>query len=71
MNTTKIKLYDTDYVWFDGQNIDMKDIYSKESVEELFEDGFELEQGEKFIKMTELRINIQNDFIHKIETNAL
>jgi hypothetical protein len=71
MNATQVKLYDTDYVWFDGKNIDMEHIYSKESVEELYEDGFELERGEKFIKMTELPIDIQNDFIHKIKTSTL
>ena len=32
MTTTKIKLCDTDYVWFDGSNIDMGAIYAEESM---------------------------------------
>ena len=68
----QIKLYDTDYVFFDGKKHDTKAIYAKESLQELFEDGFlPLQKGEKFIKMTDLPIDIQNEFIHKIKTNKL
>ena len=75
MNATEIKLYDTDYVWFDGKNIDMTAIYAEEQVLEILnkweEENVPLEAGEKFIKMTELPIDIQNDFIHKIKTSTL
>jgi hypothetical protein len=67
-----IKLYDTDYVWFDGKNIDMGAIYAEESLQELFEDGFlPLQKGEKFIKMTDLPISVQGEFIELIKTNKL
>jgi len=66
----ELKLYDTDYVWFDGEKIDMEAIYAEESVLEILYDE-PLVGGEKFIKMTELPIDIQNEFIHKIKTNIL
>ena len=71
----EIKLCDTDYVWFNGSNIDMGAIYAEESVLEILdeckEENVPLEGGEKFIKMTELPIDIQGEFIHKIKTNTL
>lgn len=71
----EIKLCNTDYVWFDGSNIDMEAIYAEEQVLELLDEWEERNVppvgGEKFIKMTELPIDIQNEFIHKIKTNAL
>lgn len=71
----EIKLCDTDYVWFNGSNIDMGAIYAEESVLEILDEWEEnntpLAEGEKFIKMTELPIDIQNEFIHKIKTNTL
>ena len=74
MNTA-IKLYDTDYAWFDGNKVDTNAIYAEESMLEVLEDfkenGEPLEGGEKFIKMTDLPVNIQNEFIYKIKTNTL
>ena len=75
MNATQVKLYDTDYVWFDGKNIDMTAIYAEELMLKLLNEWEERNVppvgGEKFIKMTELPIDIQNDFIHKIKTSTL
>lgn len=68
---TEIKVYDTDYVWFDGENIDMGAIYAKETMLELLNEWEERNVppvgGEKFIKMTELPINIQDRFIELIK----
>ena len=65
----KIELYDTDYVLFkNGKPLETLDIiYAKESIEELFEDGFELEEGEEFIKMTELPTEWQEKYIAEIK----
>jgi len=64
-----ITLHDTDFVLFkDGKPLEPLDIiYAKESMEELLEDGFELEEGEKFIKMTELPIEWQEKYIAEIK----
>jgi len=64
-----ITLHETDFVLFkDGKPIEpLNIIYDKESMEELFEDGFELEEGEKFIKMTELPIEWQEKYIAEIK----
>ena len=65
----KIELYDTDYVLFkNGKPLETLDIiYAKESIEELFEDGFELEEGEEFIKMPELPTEWQEKYIAEIK----
>ena len=65
----KIELYDTDYVLFkNGKPLETLDtIYAKESMEELFEDGFKLEEGEEFIKMTELPAEWQEKYIAEIK----
>ena len=65
----KIELYDTDYVLFkNGKPLETLDIiYAKESMEELFEDGFELEESEEFIKMTELPTEWQEKYIAEIK----
>ena len=61
-------LYKTDYVLFkDNKPVEgLHIIYAKESVEDLFEAGFKLEEGEKFIKMTELPIEWQEKYIAEI-----
>ena len=58
MKYTEVKLYETDYVLFkDNKPVESLDIiYASESVIELFNDGFKLEQGEGFIKTTDLPI---------------
>ena len=65
----KIELYDTDYVLFkNGNPLETLDIiYAKESMEELFEDGFKLEAAEEFIKMTELPTEWQEKYIAEIK----
>tara|TARA_Y100000289_G_C3856108_1_gene116101 strand:+ start:220 stop:450 length:231 start_codon:yes stop_codon:yes gene_type:complete len=70
---SKTKLYDTDYVLFRGNKpVEPLDIiYAEESVKELFEDGFQLEAGEQFIKMTELPIEWQKKYIAEIERLSL
>jgi hypothetical protein len=70
---SKTKLYDTDYVLFrDNKPVEPLDIiYAEESVKELFEDGFQLEAGEQFIKMTELPIEWQKKYIAEIERLSL
>jgi hypothetical protein len=73
--TEQIKLHNTDYVWFDGSNIDMKAIYAEESMLELLNEWEEINMppvgGEKFIKMTELPINIQDEFIELIKSDRI
>ena len=53
---TEVKLYETDYVLFkDNKPVESLDIiYATESVIELFNDGFKLEVGEEFTRMTDL-----------------
>tara|TARA_A100000171_G_scaffold25083_1_gene23419 strand:+ start:917 stop:1144 length:228 start_codon:yes stop_codon:yes gene_type:complete len=68
----KIELYDTDYVLFkDGKPVESLDIiYGISSMQELLEDpsfDFKLEEGEKFIKMTELPIEWQDKYISFLE----
>ena len=67
----KIELYDTDYVLFkNGKPLETLDIiYAKESMEELFEDGFKLEAAEEFIKMTELPTEWQEKYIAERKQN--
>ena len=54
----EIELYDTDYVLFkDGKPVEsLYIIYGKDY------DGFELEEGEEFIKMTELPVEWQEKY---------
>ena len=61
-------LYETDYVLFkDNKPVEPLDIiYAEQSVKDLFEDGFKLEQGEQFIKMTELPVEWQEKYIAEI-----
>lgn len=70
---SKTKLYDTDYVLFrDNKPVEPLDIiYAEESVEILFEEGFKLEEGEQFIKMTELPLEWQKKYIEEIERLSL
>ena len=65
MKEAEVKLYKTDYVLFkDNKPVGSLDIiYASESVIELFNDGFKLEQGEEFIKMTDLPIESQEKYI--------
>tara|TARA_A100000171_G_C2017427_1_gene89416 strand:- start:233 stop:454 length:222 start_codon:yes stop_codon:yes gene_type:complete len=65
-------LYKTDYVLFkDNKPVEPLDIiYAEQSVKDLFEDGFELEQGEQLIKMTELPIEWQEKYIAEINRLA-
>tara|TARA_R100001224_G_scaffold58789_1_gene34809 strand:- start:338 stop:580 length:243 start_codon:yes stop_codon:yes gene_type:complete len=64
-----IKLYDTDFVLFkDGKPVEsLYTIYGESSVKELFAEGFELEEGEQFIKMTELPAEWQQKYIDSIK----
>ena len=61
-------LYKTDYVLFkDNKPVEPLDIiYAEQSVKDLFEEGFELEEGEQFISMTELPIEWQEKYIAEI-----
>ena len=61
---TEVKLYETDYVLFkDNKPVESLDIiYASESVIDLFNDGFKLEQGEGFIKTTDLPIEWQEKY---------
>ncbi len=61
-------LYKTDYVLFkDNKPIEPLDIiYAEQSVKDLFEEGFKLEDGEQFISMTELPIEWQEKYIAEI-----
>ena len=61
----EIELYDTDYVLFkDGKPLESLDIiYGISSMQELLDDGFKLEEGEEFIKMTELPVEWQEKYI--------
>ena len=63
-----VELYDTDFVLFkNGEPVESLDtIYAKESMQELLDDGFELEDGEEFISMTELPLEWQNKYIKAI-----
>jgi hypothetical protein len=63
-----VKLYDTDYVLFkDGNPVEPLDVvYAFESMQELLDDGFELEDSEAFISMTALPIEWQNKYIEAI-----
>ena len=65
---TMTTLYETDYVLFkDNKPVEPLDIiYAEQSVKDLFEDGFKLEQGEQFIKMTELPVEWQEKYIAEI-----
>ena len=60
----EVKLYETDYVLFkDNKPVESLDIiYASESVIDLFNDGFKLEQGEGFIKTTDLPIEWQEKY---------
>ena len=71
MKEAEVKLYKTDYVLFkDNKPVGSLDIiYASESVIELFNDGFKLEQGEEFIKMTDLPIEWQEKYIAEIAHN--
>ena len=75
MNTETVKIYSTDYVWFNGDTIDMTAIYAEESTIELLEEW--KEQGvtplgnEGFVKMTELSLDKQNEFIELIEKGKI
>ena len=68
---TEVKLYETDYVLFkDNKPVESLDIiYASESVIELFNDGFKLEQGEGFIKTTDLPIEWQEKYIAELTHN--
>lgn len=60
----EIELYDTDYVLFkDGKPVEPLDIiYGISSMQEVLDDGFKLEDGEQFIKMTELPVEWQEKY---------
>jgi hypothetical protein len=65
-----IELYDTDYVLFkNGKPLESLDIiYSgQSSIQELYDDGFKLEKGEEFIKMTDLPQEWKQKYINKIK----
>ena len=64
-----IELYDTDYVLFkDGQPLESLDIiYGQSAIQELYDDGFKLEKGEEFIKMTALPQEWKQKYINKIK----
>ena len=63
-----VELYDTDFVLFkNGEPVEPLDVvYAIESVQELLDDGFELEDGEAFISMTALPLEWQNKYIEAI-----
>ena len=65
----KVKLYKTDFVLLkDGQPLESLDIiYNESSVKELFEDGFELEEGEEFVRMTDLSKELKEQYIKVIQ----
>ena len=67
----EVKLYETDYVLFkDNKPVESLHIIdASESVIELFNDGFQLEQGEGFIKTTDLPIEWQEKYIAELPHN--
>ena len=62
MNT--IKLNDTDYVLLkNGEPVEGLDVrYDQSSVIDLFDSGFVLEEGERFVSMTELPLELQERY---------
>lgn len=65
-----IELYDTDYVLFkDGKPLESLDIIYTGllSIQELYDDGFKLNEGEKFVKMTDLPKKWKQKYINKIK----
>lgn len=60
-----IELYDTDYVLFkDGKPREPLDIiYGDNTIQEELDNGLVLEEGEEFIKMTELPVEWQEKYI--------
>ena len=67
----EIQLYDTDYVIIkDGVPIsDFDIVYHYTSIIELFNDGFNLEEGEEIISMTKLPQELQDKYIATIKEN--
>ena len=68
-----VEIYETDYVLFDvveKKPVEGFDtIYSAESVVALFNNGFHLEEDEKFFRMTDLPENILLDYAKHIACN--
>jgi hypothetical protein len=64
-----IELYDTDYVLFkDGKPLESLDIiYGQSAIQELYDNGFKLEKGEEFVKMTDLPKEWKQKYINKIK----
>ena len=64
-----IELYDTDYVLFkDGKPREPLDIiYGDNTIQEELDNGLVLEEGEEFIKMTELPLEWQEKYIEKLK----
>tara|TARA_Y100000361_G_C10871968_1_gene194642 strand:- start:56 stop:295 length:240 start_codon:yes stop_codon:yes gene_type:complete len=65
----EIELYDTDYVLFkDGKPRESLDIiYSDNTIQEQLDNGLVLEEGEEFIKMTELPVEVQERYIKRLK----
>lgn len=61
-------LFKTDYVLLtNGEPLeDLCIIYSAQSVIDLFNTGFSLKQGEQFVKMTDLPLDLQTAYIAEI-----
>ena len=67
----EIQLYNTDYVIIKG-GVPISDfdiVYHYTSIIELFNDGFNLEEGEEIISMTELPQELQDKYIATIKEN--
>jgi hypothetical protein len=64
-----IELYDTDYVLFkDGKPREPLDIiYGDNTIQEELDNGLVLEEGEEFIKMTELPVEWQEKYIETLK----
>jgi len=67
----KLKLNDTDYVLFkDGKTVEPLDcIYGESSVNEIIANGFKLEEGECWAKMTWLPTEWQEKYLDSLEEN--
>ena len=65
-----LHLLNTDYVLLSNgePKEDLCIIYSAQSVIDLFNTGFSLEQGEQFVKMTDLPIDLQTAYIAELHS---
>ena len=69
INKPTSKLFDSDYVLLNAENKPVESlevVYAAESVIDLFNDGFTFNEGERFVRMTELPSELRAAYINKI-----